>query len=257
MGRKKKNRKTGSVKKRGFSILKNRKTSGKRKPRRKKSRLALWKARRRTAFLQRKARKERIRRRKRLLAAKRLAAVRARRRTAGRRRVRWTYFDRNMVLFLSNRRIKGFTAFMKFMTRVGDGVVWFVLCVVFLAIDLQVGLALAFSSIIQIILQQIIKRLFSRERPYQKYDEISHAMRPPDRFSFPSGHTAGAFAIAFVFWSFPPFRILFYPMLAVSSLIAFSRMYLGLHFPTDIVAGIILGAVSAILGTNLTQLIHF
>ena len=171
-----------------------------------------------------------------------------------RKKIRWTYIDKNMVLFLSNRRIKAFTAFMKFMTRVGDGVPWFILCVVFLAINIYAGLALAISSIMQILLQVVIKRIFSRERPYEKYEDISHAMAPPDKFSFPSGHTAGAFAIAFVFYYF--FPVLFVPMLVIASLIAFSRIYLGLHYPTDVLAGIILGLISAIIGINLTLLIE-
>lgn len=171
-----------------------------------------------------------------------------------RKRIRWTYIDKNMVLFLSNRRIKAFTAFMKFMTRVGDGVPWFILCVFFLAINIYSGLALTISSIMQILLQVIIKRIFNRERPYEKYEDISHAMAPPDKFSFPSGHTAGAFAIAFVFYYF--FPILFVPMLVIASLIAFSRIYLGLHYPTDVLAGIVLGLISAIIGINLTLLIE-
>lgn len=171
-----------------------------------------------------------------------------------RKKIRWTYIDKNMVLFLSNRRIKAFTGFMKFMTRVGDGVPWFILCVFFLAINIYCGLALTISSILQVLFQVIIKRIFNRERPYEKYEDISHAMPPPDKFSFPSGHTAGAFTIAFVFYYF--FPILFVPMLVLASLIAFSRIYLGLHYPSDVLAGILIGLVSAIIGINLTLLIE-
>jgi membrane-associated phospholipid phosphatase len=176
------------------------------------------------------------------------------------RKIRWTYIDKNMVLFISNRRVKLFTAFMKMLTRIGDGVAWFVLCVVFLLLNgiipgmAYTGIALAISSVIQVALQTIIKNIFNRPRPYVKYEEISHVLPPPDRFSFPSGHTAGAFAIAFVFYYFVPF--LFVPMLILASLIAFSRIYLGLHYPSDIIAGIVLGLISALLGTQLTLLIE-
>lgn len=170
------------------------------------------------------------------------------------RKIRWTYFDKTFVQFLSNRRIKSFTAFMKFMTRIGDGLVWVVLSIIFLAINIYAGMALLFSIVSQVLLQSIIKRLFSRQKPYVSYTEISNVIPPPDKFSFPSGHTAAAFAVAFVFYYFYPF--LFIPMLIIASLIAFSRIYLGLHYPTDVLAGIILGLISALIGINLSLIIE-
>ena len=169
------------------------------------------------------------------------------------RKIRWRYIDKNLVQFISNRRIKSFTAFMKLMSRIGDGLAWFILCVVFLAIDIYAGLALTISSITQVLLQIVIKRIFSRQRPFVRYGEISNVIAPPDRFSFPSGHTAGAFTIVFVFYYF--YTVLFIPMLIIATLIAFSRIYLGLHYPTDVLAGVILGLISALIGINVTLLI--
>jgi undecaprenyl-diphosphatase len=171
------------------------------------------------------------------------------------RKIRWTYFDKNMVHFFSKRRRRALTAFMRFMTQVGDGLVWFLLCVVFIAINLNAGMALTFASLIQILFQKIIKHIFVRQRPYVRFEEISHEMSPPDRFSFPSGHTAGAFVIAFVFYYFYPF--LFIPMLIIASVIGFSRIYLGLHYPTDVLAGVILGFLSARLGIYLALLLDY
>lgn len=170
------------------------------------------------------------------------------------RRLVWTQLDKGTVHFFSKRRNKNLTTFMHIMTKVGDGLVWFVLCVIFLPINLHLGLSMTFASLIQPLFQQIIKHIFVRQRPYVKHDEISNAVLPPDKFSFPSGHTAGAFALVFVFYYL--FPVLFIPMLIIAALIAFSRIYLGLHYPTDVIAGVILGFFSAKLGIFLAHLVQ-
>jgi undecaprenyl-diphosphatase len=166
------------------------------------------------------------------------------------RRARWLAAEKEMIHFLSRRRVRVLTAFMKLMTRIGDGQVWALVILILFFVNIYAGFALLFGSVIQVILQQIIKNLFSRQRPYVSHEEISIVINPPDRFSFPSGHTAGAFVLVFFFWYFYPF--LFVPMLVIATLIAFSRMYLGLHYPTDVMAGVVLGYISARLGIVLS-----
>lgn len=167
-----------------------------------------------------------------------------------RRKLKWLFFDRNLVHFFSKRRKNSLTTFMRIMTKVGDGLIWFIFCVIFLAVDLYTGIALTITSVLQVLLQTIIKHIFVRQRPYVRFNEISMVVSPPDKFSFPSGHTAGAFTIAFVLYYFCP--IFFIPMLILAVCIAFSRIYLGLHYPSDIIAGIILGFVSALISIYLT-----
>lgn len=94
----------------------------------------------------------------------------------------------------------------------------------------------------------ILKPLIARIRPY----DVNEAMRalllvnPPHDYSFPSGHTQASFAAAtaICFWK----RKWGIPALILASLIAFSRMYLYVHYPTDVLAGICFGLLFATIG---------
>lgn len=161
--------------------------------------------------------------------------------------------DSGFIRFISKSRKKKLTVIMKFITHLGDGWLWLGMIVGFLFVDINVGMALGFAMVIQIGFQLLLKNIFTRERPYIKHKDISNLMLPPDKFSFPSGHTAGAFAMAITFWYFYP--VLFVPFLVLAVLIAASRMYLGLHYPSDVLAGIVLGYGSARLAVFLILLI--
>ena len=144
---------------------------------------------------------------------------------------------------------------MRFFSLIGDGQLWFFLCAIFLFIDLFTSISLISGLIIQVILQQLFKRIFIRKRPYEKHEDITKVINPPDRFSFPSGHTAAAFTITFVFYYIYP--VLFVPFLIVAIIIGFSRIYLGLHYPSDVLAGIVLGFLSAKLGIFTADKINY
>lgn len=80
-----------------------------------------------------------------------------------------------------------------------------------------------------------VKRTVRRRRPG---DDIQ-ALEPPDRFSFPSGHTAAAFAIALSMFGAVP--LLAPVFIAVAVVVGYARMYLGVHYPVDVLAGTFIG----------------
>jgi undecaprenyl-diphosphatase len=109
-------------------------------------------------------------------------------------------------------------------------------------------LALGFA--IERPIYYLLKNTLKRNRPF-KIIAIKHHIIPSDVFSFPSGHTSSAFLFAFITSVFFPFLLI--PLIIWASLIGFSRIILGVHFPSDIIVGILLGVAVAyfILEINL------
>src|SRR6266849_555105 len=128
-------------------------------------------------------------------------------------------------------------------TRMGDGWLWYGLGVLLVLFGgpqrySAVG-AGGCAAIGSILVFMALKRLSQRSRPCQLEPHCWSKVLPPDRFSFPSGHTMTAFSIAIVVSYFYPSLegALFF--LALS--IAVSRIVLGMHFLSDVLAGIVLG----------------
>jgi undecaprenyl-diphosphatase len=101
-----------------------------------------------------------------------------------------------------------------------------------------------------VLLYKWLKATTSRPRPYQVRAAIRRAADPLDRFSFPSGHTLHAVAFSILMTAHhPPLAWLVWPF---TLLIASSRIVLGLHYPTDVLAGAAIGATLALAALTLT-----
>jgi undecaprenyl-diphosphatase len=135
-------------------------------------------------------------------------------------------------------------------SRLGDGIVWYLLI---LALPLLYGAAafrpaivMALTGALGVILYALLKRLFVRERPFITHTAINRAAAPLDRYSFPSGHTLHA--VSFTWQACAHFPELAWVLLPLAALIAGSRVVLGLHYPSDVLAGAAVGAALAELG---------
>src|SRR6266550_4532316 len=128
-------------------------------------------------------------------------------------------------------------------TRLGDGWIWYGLGLMLLAHGgpqrfSAVGAAGA-AAVLGIFVFKALKRLSQRPRPCQIEPHCWSKVLPPDQFSFPSGHTMTACSIALVISYFYPSLEFALVFLALN--IAVSRIVLGMHFLSDVLAGIVLG----------------
>src|SRR5215475_6881257 len=108
---------------------------------------------------------------------------------------------------------------------------------------------MALTGILGVALYKVLKRVFVRERPFITHSGISLAMAPLDRYSFPSGHTLHA--VSFAWQLSAHFPELAWVVLPLAALIAASRVVLGLHYPSDVLAGAAIGAALAEAGLAL------
>jgi undecaprenyl-diphosphatase len=119
----------------------------------------------------------------------------------------------------------------------------------------QLALCILIAIVIGIAYVTITKNLIALSRPFVDLIGINVAYFPSD-FSFPSGHATGAFAV-FSVWCFKERRY-YVPLLGFAALIAISRVYIGVHFPLDVVAGAVVGLIIGfwVARLDLTKWMH-
>ena len=130
------------------------------------------------------------------------------------------------------------------------GIIWIALTLVLLVIPKtrRSGLIMALALIADLILcNGILKNLVARTRPYDVNTVVNLLIEKPVDYSFPSGHTAASFAAVTALYLAGE-KKLWKPALVLSILIAFTRMYLYVHYPTDILGGIAVGIISGYIG---------
>ena len=147
------------------------------------------------------------------------------------------------LLFNRINHLRPVSLFFALISRLGDGVFWYVLMLllpVFYGLGaIQVSLHMAIVSVIGLGLYKWLKLSTVRVRPYRFNENILQNVAALDQFSFPSGHTLHAVSFCAVLLSYyPEWAVLVIPFAA---LVALSRVILGLHYPSDVLIGALLG----------------
>lgn len=137
----------------------------------------------------------------------------------------------------------------RLVSRLGDGVFWY-MSMVALAVfggarGVQAALHMAIVGIAAALLYRTLKGWIRRPRPFRSHADIIAHIPPLDEFSFPSGHTLHAVGFTFI-------ALVYFPMLApflapFAVLVAISRVVLGLHYPSDVIAAALIGSALASL----------
>lgn len=170
-------------------------------------------------------------------------------------------FDLPILDWLAENVHCGFLdAVMPWITKLGDGGIFWIAVAVVLIITpkyRKAGLSMGIALLMGLLVCNLtLKPLVARMRPYDYQAEyfgrsIDLLINTPHDYSFPSGHTIASFegAVALLLHD----KKLGIPAMVIAVLVAFSRLYLYVHYPTDVLASVILGSCFAIIGTLLVK----
>ena len=162
--------------------------------------------------------------------------------------------DGNILLWIQESvRAEWMNGIWKFITSLGNGgFLWIAagLLMLFFKKTRAAGAAGLFAMAFNYLATNIThKNLVARPRPYTVLEELTILIDRPGEFSFPSGHTSSSFAFAFAIYLLLPKKYGIWAMV-LAVLIAFSRLYVGVHYPTDVLGGIAVGMCCALLAVR-------
>lgn len=174
----------------------------------------------------------------------------------------FSYFKRidikGLEYISKNFKNNTFDKIMPMITMMGNlGIIWFIISsLLILKVEYRIiGIGVILSLILTTIIGEgIIKHLVKRKRPfYQTKEEL--LINKPITYSFPSGHTASSFAALAVFIQMNgKLGLVLSP---IATLIAFSRLYLKVHYPTDVIFGMILGFICGVSVVSFLGIMSF
>ena len=157
--------------------------------------------------------------------------------------------DLSILLFIQEHlRFAWMNGFWGFITHFGDGGIFWILLAFILMIPKKTrktGIVAVCSLLLGALITNVtLKPLVDRVRPYDYSDAIIPLGRIPVEASFPSGHTSASFACALIYVRMLPKKYGI-PLVVLATLIALSRLYLCVHFPTDVIGGFLVALFSS------------
>lgn len=161
----------------------------------------------------------------------------------------------NLLLWIQGIRTPFLDSVLAFITHLGSGgFVWILVSFYYLFVkkDKKTGVSIILAlTMVLIICLLIIKPAVARTRPFDIYKGIELAINAPKDYSFPSGHTASSIACITVLYRMR--KKSFIPFLMLAILISFSRMYLFVHYPSDILFGALFGVLFGYISVNIVN----
>ncbi len=171
-----------------------------------------------------------------------------------------TELDGQILIFIQEHIRNSFCdPIFKSITHLGDaGIFWIILTIILLCFKKtrRAGIYSACALVGSVIINNmILKNLINRTRPYEVIQGLQCIVSPATDASFPSGHTGASFASAVAMCKQIPkkYAVL---LIILASLIAFSRLYVGIHYPTDVLGGLITGIGLGILANVIGDRIY-
>ena len=168
--------------------------------------------------------------------------------------VAWLERERVVALWMHGAATRNWVVrLLRVVSRVGDGWLWYAVVVLLPWAGGHVGTSAAVRmigvAIVDIAIYKIIKRWIARPRPFRTWPGFRECTPSLDEYSFPSGHTLHSVACSLIL-------TVYYPMLGLfvwpfTVLVAVSRIVLGLHYPSDVIVGALIGAATAAISFNL------
>lgn len=162
----------------------------------------------------------------------------------------FTFSDRKLFYLLNtNIKCRILDKLMIYITQLGGVIFTGSLTLAMIAFGKSSLRHLGFEILIALsattLVVQIIKKIVSRERPYNILKDINTFNLELHDYSFPSGHTAAIFCIATILYL--NIHQLMIPVMLVALLVGISRIYLAVHYPSDVLVGFIVGSITSVL----------
>ena len=167
-------------------------------------------------------------------------------------------FEVSILLWIQENLRGALDGFWVFITHLGDkGYLWIAIgiALLFFKKTRAVGISVLLALLINLFITNIgLKNIIARPRPFNVNLELVTLIKHPSSFSFPSGHTSGSLTAAFVLYHLMPKKI-GVPAVVLATMIAFSRMYVGVHYPTDVLGGVVVAMIASTLGIMIVKFV--